>query len=71
LAAYGTPVHYSLFICGLSGGEKFAMRSDLKASMNQSEDSVMIVDPGSAGHSTRFLFFGYHEKLPLSSAVII
>jgi hypothetical protein len=32
---------------------------------------VMIVDLGSAGDSTRFLFLGHHEKLPSSSAVII
>jgi CRISPR-associated protein Cas2 len=69
--AYGTRVQYSVFICDLSDTEKFAMRSDLESRMNQSEDSVMIVDLGSAGDSTRFLFLGHHEKLPSSSAVII
>ena len=47
------------------------MRADLESRMNQSEDSVMIVDLGSAGDPSRFLFLGHHEKLPSSTAVII
>ena len=39
--------------------------------MNQSEDSVMIVDLGTADDSSRFLVLGHREKLPSSTAVII
>jgi hypothetical protein len=38
--------------------------------MKQSEDSVMIIDLGRAGDSSRFLFLGHHKKLPASSATI-
>ena len=47
------------------------MRSDLEFRMKQSEDSVMIVNLGRAGESSRFLFLGHHERLPTSSAVIV
>jgi hypothetical protein len=47
------------------------MRHDVETLMKASEDSVMVVDLGAAGDSTRFLFLGHHEKLPSSSAVIV
>ena len=68
---YGARVQYSVFVCDLSDSEKFAMRADLESRMNQSEDSVMIVDLGAAGDSTRFLFLGHREKLPSAGAVIL
>ena len=68
---YGDRIQYSVFVCDLSDTEKFAMRADLESRMNQSEDSVMIVDLGSASDSTRFLFLGHREKLPTSMAVIV
>ena len=66
-----TRVQYSVFICDLSDTGKFAMRSDLESRMNESEDSVMIIDLGAAGDLSRFLFLGHREKLPSSSAVIL
>ena len=39
--------------------------------MKPSEDSVMVIDLGTAGDSSRFLFLGHHEKLPSSAAVIV
>lgn len=71
MEGYGTRIQYSVFICDLSDMEKFTMRADIESRMNQSQDSVMIVDLGAAGDSSRFLFLGHHEKLPSSSAVII
>ena len=47
------------------------MRGDVEARMKPSEDSVMVIDLGAAGDSSRFLFLGDHDKLPLSSAVIV
>jgi hypothetical protein len=47
------------------------MRGDVEARLKQSEDSVMIIDLGRAGDSSRFLFLGHHERLPASSAVIV
>ena len=47
------------------------MRGDIEGRMKASEDSVMVIDLGQAGDSSRFLFLGHHEKLPASTAVII
>lgn len=71
MEGYGTRIQYSVFVCDLSGREIAGMRSDVEALMKTTEDSVMIVDLGQAGDSSRFLFLGHHEKLPTSTAVII
>jgi hypothetical protein len=47
------------------------MRGDIEALMKSSEDSVMVIDLGAAGDSSRFLFLGHHERLPSSDAVIV
>ena len=47
------------------------MRSDVEGLMTLSEDSVMVVDLGLAGDSSRFLFLGHHEKLSATSAVVV
>jgi CRISPR-associated protein Cas2 len=71
MEGYGTRIQYSVFVCDLSLQEKIAMRSDIEALMKVTEDSVMVVDLGNAGDSSRFLFLGHHEKLPSSRAVIV
>jgi CRISPR-associated protein Cas2 len=68
---YGERIQYSVFICDLSEMEAVAMRSDLEARIKPSEDSVMIIDLGRAGDSSRFLFLGHHEKLPAAAAMIV
>ena len=71
MEGYGTRIQYSVFVCDLSDREMILMRGDVEALMKKSEDSVMVVDLGQAGDSSRFLFLGHHEKLPSSTAVII
>ncbi|HUZ24919.1 MAG TPA: CRISPR-associated endonuclease Cas2 [Streptosporangiaceae bacterium] len=71
MEGYGTRIQYSVFICDLSDEESVLMRGDIEVRMKPSEDSVMVIDLGRAGDSTRFLFLGHHEKLPSSSAVIV
>lgn len=71
MEGYGTRIQYSVFVCDLSDQEKIAMRSDVEALMKISEDSIMVIDLGHAGDTSRFLFLGHHEKLPSSSAVIV
>jgi CRISPR-associated protein Cas2 len=71
MEGYGTRIQYSVFVCDLSEQERIIMRGDIEALMKASEDSVMVIDLGRAGDSSRFLFLGYHEKLPSSSPVII
>ena len=71
IEGYGTRIQYSVFICDLSDREKILMRGDIEAIMKLSEDSVMIIDLGPAGDSSRFLFVGHHERLPSPGAVIV
>jgi CRISPR-associated protein Cas2 len=71
MEGYGERLQYSVFICDLSDREKHLMRADIESRMKQTEDSVMIIDLGAAGDSSRFLFLGHHEKLPGSAATIV
>ena len=71
MEGYGERIQYSVFVCDLSDEEAVLMRSDVEVRMKQSEDSVMIIDLGKAGDSSRFLFLGHHLKLPSSDAVIV
>lgn len=71
MEGYGTRIQYSVFVCDLSDQEKIIMRGDIEALMKSSEDSVMVIDLGYAGDSSRFLFLGQHEKLPSLRTVIV
>jgi CRISPR-associated protein Cas2 len=71
MEGYGTRVQYSVFVCDLSDRERVLMRGDVETLMKTSEDSVMVVDLGEAGDSSRFLFLGAHVALPTSRAVIV
>ena len=71
MEGYGTRIQYSVFVCDLSDREMILMRGDIEALMKKTEDSVMVVDLGQAGDSSRFLFLGHHQKLPSPTAVII
>jgi CRISPR-associated protein Cas2 len=71
MEGYGERIQYSVFICDLSDREMIGMRTDVEALMKMTEDSVMVIDLGQAGDSSRFLFLGHHDKLPSSTAVVI
>jgi CRISPR-associated protein Cas2 len=71
MEGYGSRIQYSVFICDLTAQEVVLMRSDVEARMKPSEDSVMVIDLGHPEERGRFLFLGYHEKLPTTEAVII
>ena len=60
-----------MFVCDLSDREKIAMRGEIVALIKVPEDSVMVVDLGSAGDWSRFLFLGHRERLPSSDVVIV
>jgi CRISPR-associated protein Cas2 len=68
---YGERIQYSVFVCDLSEQEAVLLRGDIEVRIKPSEDSVMIIDLGRAGDSSKFLFLGHHETLPVSSAVIV
>jgi CRISPR-associated protein Cas2 len=71
MEGYGERIQYSVFVADLSDREKYLMRADIESRMKHAEDSVMIIDLGAAGDSSRFLFLGHHEKLPASGAIIV
>jgi CRISPR-associated protein Cas2 len=71
MEGYGTRIQYSVFVCDLSDREKVLMRGDIEALMKTSEDSVMVIDLGQPGDTSRFLFLGHRERLPTSSAIVI
>jgi CRISPR-associated protein Cas2 len=48
MRGYGNAVHYSVFLCDLSVGEKALMMFDLRRVLNMAEDRVFIVDLGPA-----------------------
>src|SRR6266851_3243335 len=62
MEGFGTRIQYSVFVCDLSDQEKVIMRGDIEALMKASEDSVMVVDLGAAGDSSRFLFLGHRTS---------
>lgn len=71
MEGYGERIQYSVFICDLSVRELVLMRGSLERLMMQSMDSVMVVDLGLGGDSSRFLFLGQHERLPSTAAVVV
>lgn len=71
MEGYGERIQYSVFVADLSDREKYLMRADIESCMKQTEDSVMIIDLGAPGDSSRFLFLGRHEKLPTLDATIV
>lgn len=68
---YGERIQYSVFICDLSDMEVVSLRADIETRIKPSEDSVMIIDLGSPGDTSKFLFLGHHERLPIASAIIV
>jgi CRISPR-associated protein Cas2 len=71
MEGYGDRVQYSVFVADLADTELYAMRHALETIMMLAEDSVMIIDLGAAGDTSRFTFIGQHEPLPVTEAVIV
>lgn len=71
MEGYATRIQYSVFVGDLSAREVILMRHDLVGLMDQSKDSVMIIDLGQPEDKSRFQFLGVHEKLPTAGVVIV
>jgi CRISPR-associated protein Cas2 len=71
MEGYGERIQYSVFVCDLSAREFVLMRGSLERLTMQSADSVMVVDLGLGGDSSRFLFLGQRERLPSTAAVVV
>jgi CRISPR-associated protein Cas2 len=73
MKGYGKPLQYSVFLCDLDDMEKLDMLVDLKVTMNEAVDSVVIVDLGDA--ATRgmecFQFRGPALGLPRGGPTIV
>lgn len=61
---YGDRVQYSVFVCDLSATELFGLRSALDSLIRHDEDSIMVVDLGTAGDASRFAFLGVRPAFP-------
>lgn len=73
MKGYGDPLQYSVFLCDLDEMERVKMRADLRSTMNEREDSVVIVDlgePGGRGVDC-FEFLGLTMGLPEGGPHII
>ncbi|MEM0141718.1 MAG: CRISPR-associated endonuclease Cas2 [Thermoplasmatales archaeon] len=53
MRGFGNPLQYSMFLCELSDKEKAILVSDLTEIISMTEDSVVIVDLGSAEANLR------------------
>jgi CRISPR-associated protein Cas2 len=71
MEGYGTRIQYSVFIADLSALELYAMRRALESRMHLTVDSIMIIDLGAVGDTSRFTFLGHHESMPVAGAVIV
>lgn len=73
MKGYGDPLQYSVFLCDLDGMERLGMVRDLRAIMNEWEDSVAIVDLGDPARQGTdcFEFLGVTWGLPRSGPTIV
>lgn len=70
---FGTRFQYSVFLCDLSDTELIELQWQVGDVMDQTIDSVAIVDLGLPQHSGRsmFRFMGQRPRLPPGRATII
>jgi len=72
--AHGYMLQYSVYICDLSDVEKIGLKSQLRDQMNQTVDSVVLIDLGDPDRrgSECFEFIGSRTPLPsVGGATII
>ncbi len=70
---FGYPLQYSVFVCDLDPIEKVTLREVIGRTMNQREDSVVLIDLGDP-HSRGvecFEFMGVAPPLPRSGPTIV
>jgi len=71
MEGYGERLQYSVFLCDLSGMERVAWETDIRAALNLAEDSVVCIDLGSVEVSAPVVMFGVPRRLPVSSATVV
>lgn len=73
MQSFGYPLQYSVFVCDLGASEKLLMRETIGTIMNQSADSVAIVDLGDpeARGVECFEFMGRPPRLPRREVRIV
>jgi len=71
MEGFGQRLQYSVFLCDLSGMERVAWESDIRAALNLGEDSVVCIDLGPVGVSAPVITFGVPRRLPNSGATVV
>lgn len=73
MRSFGSRFQYSVFLCDLNPSELLALRWELKGRMNQSVDSIAIVDlgvPTTPSRDDHFEFLGVPPVLPSGESQI-
>jgi len=73
MRGFGDPLQYSVFLCELSAREKAIMISELEVIINHKDDSIMIVNLGTADHEPmdRIELMGRTPPVPERKALVI
>lgn len=72
MCGYGDRLQYSVFMCDLNDSEIIMMREDLEGIMNMKEDSLAIVNVGSAEKSdTRIITMGVSLTTEREPAIVV
>jgi CRISPR-associated protein Cas2 len=73
MLGFGSWLQYSLFICQLDSMELVQLKTELTATINHDEDSVVFFDMGLSKNplGRRFTTLGQFKDLPSSGARIV
>jgi CRISPR-associated protein Cas2 len=73
--AFGYPLQYSVFICDLDPREKYAMRAELRHTIDHRVDALVFIelgDPATRGNECfEFVGQGHVHGLPSGGPVIL
>ncbi len=71
--AHGDRLQFSVFLCDLDLSEKIGLMSELRDVINQSEDSIAIIDLGKIDRASwgTIEFMGASLPLPADGPVIV
>lgn len=74
MRSHGSRFQYSVFLCDLSARELLSLRWELKGRMDESCDSIAVIDLGTPESATRgkmFEFLGVPPSFPPTAGAVI
>lgn len=71
MCGYGDPLQFSVFLCELSAKEKVLMTTDIISIINNSEDSILLVNLGNSQKDEAIEFIGHRKQTLERKPVII